>query len=101
MNQKTIVVLLAAVSILILAFVVKSTKQQNRLLEPTPTIEAPTPHVLPTQGTQGEVMKDTTCQTVADCPDTCDQKTIDMFGNRSHCPIAICDNGRCIFKQVP
>ncbi len=43
------------------------------------------------------------CLTIEDCmpfPE-CSQKTIDMFGNRSHCPIIECNNGFCIDKLVP
>lgn len=44
---------------------------------------------------------DGTCTTARDCPDRCGEQTIKMYGNRSHCPIIECSDGKCIYKLVP
>jgi hypothetical protein len=44
---------------------------------------------------------DGTCTTARDCPDRCGEQTIKMYGNRSHCPLIECSDGKCIYKLVP
>ncbi len=69
---------------------------------PSPTHQLgidPVPSVEPTNFYTQQIK----CTTNADCAAArpCDQKTLDMYGNASHCPIAQCTNGTCNWLLVP